>query len=104
MSVVITKTKPVMLLALTQAMKQLVPALDGIADHGSTLVVTRLTGEFTEAEQQIIQTVWMNHDAEVIQADQAKKLEKVQKAKAKNPTQLTLAERVQRIEDILEVN
>ena len=65
------KTKTIELSALTSAIQKVVPELEGMSDHGTTLDIRRLTGDFTPDEEKLISQEIASHDATAIRDEKS---------------------------------
>ena len=94
------KTKSVEWGDLTTAIKAVVPSLEGLVEHDTTLEVRRLSGAFSTAEEAAIRQVFAAHDAIAIQAARKAKQLKIETERAKDPKTLSDKDRLTRLEII----
>ena len=97
----IPTTIPIDLTALTTEIKAVVPALEGLEEHASTLDVRRLVGEFDAAEQALIAQAVAVHDAIAIRQRRQAQQQRQLAERQKDPKILTDKERLTRTEIIL---
>ena len=98
------KTKLVELSVLTDEIKIVVPALDGLEDEGTTVIVRRLSGTFSAVEATAIQQIFDAHDAAAIRQARATKETRRVAELTKDPKTLSDKERLTRLEVILGVD
>ena len=104
MTLTLPLTKPLEISALTSAMKSVVAEVEGLSHLGTTLQVRRLTRDFTTTEIQQLTQALADHDAAAIQQARAARFTLQATERAKLPANLTLPERIRRLEIILNLD
>ena len=97
----VTTSKRILASPLTRAVKGQVAALQGIDVSFGQVVFHRLTGEFSDDEQRLIDAEVATHDAEAIERITATRKAQEAAERAKRPSTMTLIERMERLEIVL---
>lgn len=100
----IPKTKKVDLTEFAIQAKKRVPGMDGMDERKTEIVIRRLSGDFTDAERTAILDEWNKHDYDVVKAQKDARLAYRKEWREKDPSLLTLPDRIKRLEIYLDLD